>query len=94
MAGVEGFATGIGKGILGVMTQPASGVLDLVSKAAEGASNAYSNVKDTVKTVVLSDRTRSRKRLQLAMFGDGMLRPYDHHSAVGQQVCILGGSSP
>ena len=57
-------------------------VLDLVSIAAEGASNAYSNVR----TVVLSDRNCSRQRLQLAITGDGMLRPYDHHTAVGQQV--------
>lgn len=34
--GVEGFFKGIGKGLLGLITQPIGGVLDLVSLAFDG----------------------------------------------------------
>jgi vacuolar protein sorting-associated protein 13A/C len=42
--GVAGFATGVSKGFLGAVTQPTSGVLDALSKAAEAASAAYTKV--------------------------------------------------
>ena len=34
--GVEGFFKGVGKGILGLLTQPIGGVLDMVSMAFDG----------------------------------------------------------
>lgn len=34
--GVEGFFKGIGKGILGLLTKPAGGVIDMVSMAFDG----------------------------------------------------------
>ena len=34
--GVEGFFKGMGKGILGLLTKPAGGVIDMVSMAFDG----------------------------------------------------------
>lgn len=34
--GVEGFFKGIGKGLLGLITQPLGGVMDMVSMAFDG----------------------------------------------------------
>lgn len=36
LEGVEGFFRGIGKGLLGLITKPAGGVMDMVSMAFDG----------------------------------------------------------
>ena len=93
--GMEGFASGVGKGIIGVVLQPSSGVLDMMSSAAEGASNAYSGVKETMQTVLLSKGSHLRQRLPRAIGASGIVRPYLHWAATGQQVRrTLGSFTP
>ena len=87
--GMEGFASGVGKGIIGVVLQPSSGVLDMMSSAAEGASNAYSGVKETMQTVLLSKGSHLRQRLPRAIGASRVVRPYAHAAATGQQVLRL-----
>jgi hypothetical protein len=83
--GVEGFIKGVGRGILGIATQPMSGVLDLVSSTTAGLSASW----DTVTAALLDERVLPRRRLPRAIRGDGVLRPYDEASALGQRVLRL-----
>ena len=38
--GVEGFFRGVGRGLLGLLTKPAGGVMDMVAMAMDGVSRA------------------------------------------------------
>ena len=87
--GVEGFLKGVGKGLLGAATQPMSGVLDLVSSTTAGLSASW----DTVAAVLSDERTHARRRLPRAVRTDGILRPYNAHSAVGQHILRLATAS-
>lgn len=78
--GVEGFVSGVGKGLIGVAAQPVSGVLDLFAKTTEGA-NA---VKNKISSAIMAEEQISRRRLPRVIGGDNLLRPYDEHKATGQ----------
>jgi vacuolar protein sorting-associated protein 13D len=76
--GISGFFTGLGKGLVGTVTKPVIGVLDLASETANA-------VKETSKT---SNRMLpSRKRLPRAVTGavGGFLPPYSTAQAKGQE---------
>jgi len=78
--GVEGFVSGVGKGLIGAAAQPVSGVLDLLSKTTEGA-NA---VKKQISSAIMAEEQLSRRRLPRAIGGDNLLRPFDEYKAAGQ----------
>ncbi|XP_078179744.1 uncharacterized protein LOC144573852 isoform X2 [Carex rostrata] len=83
--GVEGFVSGVGKGLIGVAAQPVSGVLDLFAKTTEGA-NA---VKNKISSAIMAEEQISRRRLPRVIGGDNLLRPYDEHKATGQAILQL-----
>jgi len=39
-SGAKGFGKGVGKGLLGTVVKPVSGVVDLISKTTEGIESA------------------------------------------------------
>lgn len=74
----QGFVTGLGKGVIGTVTKPVVGVLDLAS----GAANA---IKDTSSS---SSRVSPPPvRLPRCCHGAGMLLPpYSHNQAKSQKL--------
>ncbi|KAG1338373.1 hypothetical protein COCNU_04G006790 [Cocos nucifera] len=78
--GVEGFAQGVGKGLIGAAVQPMGGVLDLLSKTTEEA-NA---VRMKISSTITSEEQLLRRRLPRVIGGDNLLRPYDEYKAAGQ----------
>ncbi|KAJ1696999.1 hypothetical protein LUZ63_005511 [Rhynchospora breviuscula] len=83
--GVEGFVSGVGKGLIGAAAQPVSGVLDLLSKTTEGA-NA---VKNKISSAIMAEEQLTRRRLPRAIGGDNLLRPFDEYKAAGQAILQL-----
>ena len=78
--GVGGFVSGVGKGLVGVAAQPMSGVLDLVSKTADGVN--ASRLK--LSAAMSAKTTLKRHRQPRAIGGDNILKPYDDYAARGQ----------
>lgn len=87
-SGVEGFVSGVGKGIIGAAAQPVSGVLDLLSKTTEGA-NA---MRMKIAAAITSEDLLLRRRLPRVISGDNLLKPYDEYRAQGQ-VYIYGSGT-
>ncbi|KAI3684030.1 hypothetical protein L1987_84552 [Smallanthus sonchifolius] len=87
-SGVEGFVSGVGKGIIGAAAQPVSGVLDLLSKTTEGA-NA---MRMKIAAAISSEDLLLRRRLPRVISGDNLLRPYDDYRAQGQVILQLAES--
>ncbi|XP_076932508.1 uncharacterized protein LOC143598077 [Bidens hawaiensis] len=85
---VEGFVSGVGKGIIGAAAQPVSGVLDLLSKTTEGA-NA---MRMKIAAAITSEDLLLRRRLPRVISGDNLLRPYDDYRAQGQVILQLAES--
>ena len=79
-SGVEGFVSGVGKGLIGAAAQPMSGVLDLVSKTTDGVNAT----RGKLAAALTSKKVAKRKRLPRAIRGDGVLRLYDEYAAKGQ----------
>ena len=78
--GVEGFVSGVGKGLIGAAAQPVSGVLDLVSKTTDGVNATRLKV-----SAAMSAKTAlKRHRLPRAIGGDNIMKPYDDYAARGQ----------
>uniref|UniRef100_A0A8W8ME86 Intermembrane lipid transfer protein VPS13-like C-terminal domain-containing protein n=1 Tax=Magallana gigas TaxID=29159 RepID=A0A8W8ME86_MAGGI len=76
--GIEGFVTGLGKGVIGTVTKPVVGVLDLAS----GAANA---IKDTSSSS--SRISPPPVRLPRCCHGAGMLLPaYSKNQAKSQKL--------
>eukprot|EP00897_Mesotaenium_endlicherianum_P008373 jgi/Mesen1/7564/ME000392S06833 len=84
--GVEGFMSGVGKGLIGVAAQPVSGVLDLVSKTADGVNATRLKLSAAMSAKLALER----RRLPRAIRGDNVLRPYDDYSARGQHPAAMG----
>ncbi|XP_062107609.1 uncharacterized protein LOC133818629 [Humulus lupulus] len=87
-SGVEGFVQGVGRGLIGAAAQPVSGVLDLLSKATEGA-NA---MRMKIASAITSDEQLLRRRLPRVISGDNLLWPYDEYKARGQIILQLAKS--
>ncbi|KAL7618287.1 hypothetical protein Lser_V15G01600 [Lactuca serriola] len=87
-SGVEGFVSGVGKGIIGAAAQPVSGVLDLLSKTTEGA-NA---MRMKIAAAITSEDLLLRRRLPRVISGDNLLKPYDEYRAQGQVILQLAES--
>lgn len=80
--GIQGFISGLGKGIVGTVTKPVIGVLDLASETANA-------VRETSKS---SNRILpERKRLPRCVTGapGGLLPPYSYNQSKGQQHLFL-----
>lgn len=80
--GFQGFISGLGKGIVGTVTKPVIGVLDLASETANA-------VRETSKS---SNRALpERKRLPRCVTGatGGLLPPYSSMQSRGQQYLFL-----
>jgi vacuolar protein sorting-associated protein 13A/C len=73
--GFGGFAKGVGKGVLGMVTKPAIGVFDLASSIAEGVKNT---------TTVFDQEGLDHVRLTRFIGVDGIVRPYSQREAMGQ----------
>ncbi|XP_035231576.1 vacuolar protein sorting-associated protein 13A-like, partial [Stegodyphus dumicola] len=71
--GVEGFFRGIGKGLLGLITKPAGGVMDMVSMAFDGIRRAAE----------MGERVVLRMRLPRYINPTEGLRPYSPYLASG-----------
>ncbi|XP_055907883.1 intermembrane lipid transfer protein Vps13D isoform X2 [Eupeodes corollae] len=80
--GFQGFISGLGKGIVGTVTKPIIGVLDLASETA-------SAVRETSKSAhrVLPERKRPPRCVTGAP--GGLLPPYSYRQAKGQQYLYL-----
>ncbi|EJU02006.1 hypothetical protein DACRYDRAFT_22408 [Dacryopinax primogenitus] len=73
--GAVGFFKGIGKGLVGAVTKPVVGVLDLASNVSEGIRNT---------TTVFDQNDLDRVRLPRYIPSDGILVPYSQREAFGQ----------
>ncbi|KAK8381851.1 hypothetical protein O3P69_015099 [Scylla paramamosain] len=73
--GVEGFFKGMGKGVVGLVTRPASGVIDFAS----GSFDAVMRATDSTEEIV-------RQRPARFIAADGVIRPYVQHFAQGAKM--------
>ncbi|VDO04823.1 unnamed protein product [Rodentolepis nana] len=73
--GVEGFFKGLGKGLIGTVTRPVSGVVDFASTSFEGIRRAASTSKEV-------NPVRPPRFIHL----DGVIRPYDRYEAEGNVI--------
>ncbi|XP_074661340.1 intermembrane lipid transfer protein VPS13A-like [Tubulanus polymorphus] len=73
--GVEGFFKGMGKGLVGAITRPASGVVDFASSSFEVMRRVAENTDEV-----------HRLRPPRFLPPDGILRPYRHREAEGNNV--------
>ncbi|KAI8144971.1 hypothetical protein BJV82DRAFT_536853 [Fennellomyces sp. T-0311] len=73
--GVIGFAGGVGRGLVGVVTKPLVGIFDM-------ASNVTAGVRET--TTVFDPNAITRERLPRYVGIDGILKPYTQREALGQ----------
>lgn len=80
--GVPGFLSGLGKGIVGTITKPIIGMLDL---ASETASAVRETSRDTHRN------SPNRKRLPRCITGDagGLLPAYSSRQSQGQQILYI-----
>ena len=74
----SGFVKGFGKGVVGVIAQPATGVIDFAS----GSLNAFDNVIDTKQVIKAVRPTRYFAE-------DHKLTPYVKHAADGMRMMIM-----
>ncbi|KAF5097110.1 hypothetical protein D0Z00_002508 [Geotrichum galactomycetum] len=73
--GAMGFFKGLGKGLIGLPTKTAIGLLDMASSVSEGVRNT---------TTLLDAHSISRIRPPRFIARDGIIRPYDHDEAEAQ----------
>ncbi|ESO95114.1 hypothetical protein LOTGIDRAFT_160876 [Lottia gigantea] len=73
--GVGGFFKGVGKGLVGVVTRPTSGVIDFASSSLEGIKR-ITDMSDEVR------RLRPPRRFH----NDQIIRPYNHQEAEGYAI--------
>lgn len=74
---LQGFFTGLGKGVVGTVTKPVAGVLDFASEAA-------SAVRDTSKSKFRHQPKRIRER-RCCLGPGGLLPVYSKHHAENQK---------
>nr|XP_022907818.1 vacuolar protein sorting-associated protein 13-like isoform X1 [Onthophagus taurus] len=74
--GIGGFFKGLGKGAVGLVARPTSGVIDFASSSL-----------DTVKRVTdLSSQEVHRLRPSRYIYSDGFIRPYNEREAQGSKI--------
>lgn len=75
--GTSGFFRGLGRGLVGLPTKTAIGVLDFASNFSEGVRNTATSV---------DSHAIARVRLPRVIGSDGLVRPYNNREAVGQMI--------
>jgi hypothetical protein len=75
--GMVGFGKGVVGGVVGILTKPAVGCIDLLSKTAEGIKNT---------TTYFEEHRLSRIRPPRYFGPDRVLRSYNYRRAEGQEV--------
>lgn len=77
-AGIRGFAVGIGKGLVGAAVKPTAGILDFVTRTAQGVANQARGS---------SAATQQRIRPPRKLYGDKkVVRQYDYAEAAAHEV--------
>ena len=71
--GFEGFFTGVGKGLLGIVAKPVVGIVDFASNVTEGIKN----------TTTVFEEEIDRQRLPRFIGKDGIIKPYSLREALG-----------
>ncbi|CAF4369928.1 unnamed protein product, partial [Adineta steineri] len=70
--GASGFVKGLGKGFIGLVTKPTGGVVDFASTSL-----------DLIKRTAQQEEVVRRVRYSRHIGGDGLVRPYISHEAMG-----------
>ena len=81
-AGVKGFVTGVGCGVMGLAFKPAVGVLDLAAKTMEGLA-----ATTELHTAIVPTARYSR-----VFTADGVLRPYREEDIILARALAIGDS--
>lgn len=77
-SGIRGFAVGIGKGLVGAAVKPAAGILDFVTRTAQGVANQARG-----SSVAIQQRVRPQRKL----YGDKkVVRQYVYAEAAAHEV--------
>lgn len=77
-SGIRGFAIGIGKGLVGAAVKPTAGILDFVTRTAQGVANQARG-----SSVASQQRVRPQRKL----YGDKkVVRQYVHAEAAAHEV--------
>ena len=71
--GVEGFMKGLGKGLIGLVARPTTGIIDF-------ASGSLNTIGRTVKGDTVTSWLRNPRFIP----SDGIVRPYNFHQAEGK----------
>ncbi|CAF1256037.1 unnamed protein product [Rotaria sordida] len=74
-SGASGFVKGLGKGLIGLVAQPASGIVDFASTSL-----------DVVKRAATQEQIVRRVRYPRHVGRDGLVRPYIPHEAMGLYI--------
>ena len=77
-AGIGGFFRGVGVGLMGVVTKPIVGVIDLTTSLTEGIKSTADEADESAELAQI--------RLPRAIPWDGILRPYNARDAQGQSL--------
>ncbi|CAF4594344.1 unnamed protein product, partial [Rotaria magnacalcarata] len=73
--GALGFVKGLGKGVIGLVAQPAGGIVDFASTSL-----------DAVKRTATQEHIVRRVRYPRHVRHDGLVRPYIFHEAMGSYI--------
>ena len=96
--GALGFAKGLGKGFIGLVTRPTGGIVDFTSTTLDLVKRYDLSSSLTIRSIGFSPRTAQheeiirRVRYPRHVGRDGLVRPYIAHEAMG--FYILNVSSP
>ena len=74
--GIEGFFKGIGKGLMGLITKPTGGAVDMVSMAFDGIRRCAEMGEDVIV----------RMRIPRYIHPELGLKPYSPYQAVGRRI--------
>lgn len=75
--GTSGFFRGLGRGLVGLPTKTAVGVLDFASNFSEGVRNTATSA---------DSHAIARARLPRVIGSDGLVKPYNNREAIGQMI--------
>ena len=84
-AGVAGAVGGLGRGVVGAATSTAAGAVGFAARVVEGIEGTVGGGLDGVKGGQDANAA-TRRRLPLAVRGDGVVRAYDAADAAGLKL--------
>ena len=89
-SGLQGLARGAAQGVVGAATDTAAGAIGFAARVVEGIDATVGEFSDGVKGGADAASAR-RRRLPLAVRGDGVVRPYARADAEGLHLCRAAG---